>query len=83
MTTTPQDPNEVLLDVSVEDGKYRYVQTRSESHVYRHGGRWQDVTGNKMIYCAFAEIEALRERVDSLETELSDTRESHELELGL
>lgn len=61
--------SEVLLDVAVEDGKYRYVQTRNGSHVYRHGEPWQDVTGNKMIYCFAAEVAELREQLTTARAE--------------
>lgn len=54
---------EVLLNVPIEGGKYRYVQTRTDSHIYRHGEIWQDVTGNKMIYCFAAEVAELREQL--------------------
>lgn len=65
---------EVLLDVAVDDGKYRYAQTRGGSHVYRHGEPWRDVTGDGLICAMAGEIDALRERI----MELEDTIEGYQ-----
>ena len=55
---------DILCDVTVADGKYRYVQKSGEpTVVLRHGEPWRDVTGDGLI-CALAhEVQSLRDEI--------------------
>ena len=52
------------LRVTVDDGKYTYVaEADGKSYALRHGEPWQEMTGNKFVYCLAARIEELEAAV--------------------
>jgi phage gp45-like len=56
------------IDVTVDDGKYRFTQNaRGQSVVYRHGERWIEGSfpGINMVIAMACEIEELRAKVAS------------------
>lgn len=55
--------------VLVDDGKYEVVIDGEDFYANRHGERWRDLTGDKLVLClameldeARAEIAAMREK---------------------
>lgn len=65
--------------VSVEGGKYTVVIGDDGSlSALRHGEPWQDLTGNKMVYCLATELEEAREQrriaIDHLRRLADDSR---------
>ena len=52
------------LRVTVENGKYTYVfESNGKSYALRNGEPWQDMTGNKFVYCLAARIAELEEQL--------------------
>lgn len=48
--------------VELEGGKYIVViGSNGGLHALRYGEKWQDMTGNKMIYCLASELHATRQ----------------------
>ena len=61
--------SEQHLNVSVDNGKYTVImEADGRLHAMRHGEPWQDLTGNKLVYCLAAEVEALRTALNALVT---------------
>lgn len=64
------DPDSVMLDVSVDDGKYRliYHADAKTPQAFRHGEPWPafeaTMLGSKVIMALAFEIDALREKVN-------------------
>lgn len=58
-----------LLDVSVNNGKYRVIQY-ADGHVgvQRSGIDWRDCTGDKLVLSLAQEVEHLRERLSKSHT---------------
>lgn len=61
MNTTARELN---FEVSVADGKYTYRSfSNGTSDALRYGETWQELTGNKFVYCLAYELNDLREGV--------------------
>lgn len=61
--------SETLYDVTVENGKYRFVYFPDGRHeAYRHGERWvareESMTGDKALFCLVARVAELDEMLD-------------------
>ena len=54
-------------NVAVEDGKYT-VQIGDDGSLkaLRYGEPWRDLTGDKLIYCLAAELQAAREQLEAV-----------------
>ena len=62
--------------VKVCDGKYEYRQYKDgSSDATRNGEPWQDLTGNKFVFCLAWELNEARERVAEIVRELDRLRE--------
>jgi hypothetical protein len=48
----------------LEGGKYAICRTESEIYALRHGERWRDLTGDKLVVSMLAEIGELRELLE-------------------
>lgn len=59
------------MKVDIENGKYTYVSHDSGAELLRHGEFWQDVTGQKVWYCAAYELQEAREERDALAAQLN------------
>lgn len=60
------DPN-ILLDVTVYDGKYRLIQRKDEGlQALRWGEPWRDLTGDGFVLALGQEIESLRDRMEEV-----------------
>lgn len=46
--------------LSFEDGKYQLILDAGEFTALRHGQPWRDLTGDKLVYTMFAEIQRLQ-----------------------
>lgn len=54
--------------LSFEDGKYQLILDAGEFTALRHGQPWRDLTGDKLVYTMFAEIQGLQAETESLRT---------------
>lgn len=62
--------SEQRLNVSVEDGKYTVImEANGHLHALRYGQPWQELSGNKLVYCLAAELEEARIRLAELTKE--------------
>lgn len=61
-----------IVTTTVEDGKYSVVfnDETGELKALRYGEPWQDLSGNKFVYCLAQEIERLRAEVENLKSEI-------------
>lgn len=51
-------------DVSVSDKKYTIrIWDDGRMEAFRYGEKWQDLTGNKMIYCLAYELNEARQQL--------------------
>lgn len=67
--------SEQHLNVSVDNGKYTVImEANGRMHALRYGEPWQDLSGNKLVYCLAAEVEALRNALHSLVYQETDGR---------
>jgi len=65
-----------VLDVSLEDGKYRVIQDESGVlKATRHGAEWRDCCGDGLIYSLASEVDNLRKQLDETEYKLAETRD--------
>lgn len=62
-TTLPFDGHSLLLDVSVDNGKYRVIMDKKGLRCLRHGEKWRDCVGDNLIYWLATEVQELRECV--------------------
>jgi hypothetical protein len=62
-----------MYDVTVYDGKYRYVMHQDgKTEVFRHGEPWnRDVTGDGFVLALVQEVDELRKKVKELEARLN------------
>lgn len=62
--------NKTTLNVSVEGGKYTVLAgTDANGHYFkatRYDEPWQDLTGNKFVYCLASELQETRDALDAL-----------------
>jgi hypothetical protein len=53
------------MTVSVDNGKYTVVVEQTGGmHALRHGEKWRDLTGDKLVYSLAAEVERLRDLLE-------------------
>ena len=56
-----------LLDVEVEDGKYRVVMSETgHFRAYRHGELWRELTGDKLIFALASELDEAKKCIKIL-----------------
>ena len=54
--------------LSFEDGKYQLILDAGKFTALRHGQSWRDLTGDKIVYTMFAEIQGLQAEIETLRT---------------
>lgn len=60
--------------LSFEDGKYQLILDAGKFTALRHGQPWRDLTGDKLVYTMFAEIQGLQAEIETLRTGYEATR---------
>lgn len=55
---------DIITDVSVAAGKYRLVQSRAGTTLYRHGLPWRDATGDGCMLAFAQQVEAYRDQLN-------------------
>lgn len=50
-----------MTDVTVCDGKYRYIFNADGAKALRHGEEWRDLTGDGLILALAQDLEEVRE----------------------
>lgn len=70
MTKKPEDEN--ALDVTVYDGKYRIIQSKSGGlRALRYDEEWRDCCGDGLILALAQEVQELRDRIGLLNLAVS------------
>ena len=60
-----------ILDITVYDGKYRVIFTKTSLTALRNGEPWRDLCGDGFVLALAQEIESLREELEKAKTEIS------------
>jgi hypothetical protein len=62
--------------IDVADGKYTVVINGGGLHALRYGEPWQDLIGNKFVYCLATELQGARDEIKRLRAEL-ERKQNH------
>lgn len=62
------------MKITLENGKYTLVHDDMGLYALRGGVLWQNLTGNKLVYCLGAEIERLKAEEIKLHAELAEMK---------
>jgi hypothetical protein len=64
------------MRVDIADGKYTYIFEEGRASALRYGQPWErDVVGDKLLYCMAAEVESLRQQLDTVTAERNNAWE--------
>jgi hypothetical protein len=60
-----------IVEITLDNGKYKIIQSNTEFKALRYGEQWRDLTGDNLILFLVYEVESLRQQLADIKREWS------------